>query len=149
MYCYRSGADTDQIGICADNVPYAHRLLESHCVDGDRDGSPFRVRMREDPAGNIHLAQEPAPEDVTILRRCHHSDWYRPACKACVLTAFPWVRARRQKLLVQACLAPHLVHSLNNYSRAPKRYPRVPTLHGNRSAPRRFRRLPQSSSGGA
>jgi len=67
MYCYRSGADTDQIGIRADDVPYAHRLLESHRVDGDRSGSPFRVRMREDPAGNIHLAQEPPPEDITIL----------------------------------------------------------------------------------
>ena len=61
----RSIADALDLGIYAENVAHLDRANKAHAVECDRHGATLRTLGRADAAGDIHLRQHPATENVT------------------------------------------------------------------------------------
>jgi len=63
----RGSADPDQRGVHGDEIADINRLAEIHGFDRHRDGAGFRDLGGENAAADIHLAEQPAAEDIAVL----------------------------------------------------------------------------------
>src|SRR5260221_100827 len=62
----RGLADPDQIGVNRDYVADEHRFAKIHRIDCDRHRPGLRDLGRKDAAADIHLAEQPAAENVAV-----------------------------------------------------------------------------------
>src|ERR1700722_5705569 len=63
----RSLADPDQIGVHGNQIADENRLAEIHRVDSDGHRARFYGLGCKDSAADIHLAEQPAAENIAVL----------------------------------------------------------------------------------
>ena len=67
MHRHRGLADPDKIGMHGNEIADIDGLAEIHRLDRNRHGARFGEFGREDAAADVHLAKQPATENIAIL----------------------------------------------------------------------------------
>ncbi len=53
------------VSVAAQDIPYENWLMERHGIDGYGCRASLTALFARDAAGDVHLCQEPAPEDIS------------------------------------------------------------------------------------